>query len=107
MGMPGFSGFMAEFPIFMGAWSAMPLVAIIAILGIIVTAGYILLVVRRVFFGPTPDGLEKTVGDVSWMDKVVVGVLAVMMIALGWFPLLMTPIIESGVQQILALVGGV
>jgi NADH-quinone oxidoreductase subunit M len=106
MGMPGFSGFMAEFPIFMGAWKAMPLVAIIAILGVIVTAGYILLVVRRVFFGPIPEGLEKTVGDISWMDKVVVGVLAVMMIALGWFPSLMTPMIESGVKQILALVGG-
>jgi NADH-quinone oxidoreductase subunit M len=107
MGMPGFSGFMAEFPIFMGAWNAMPLVAVIAILGVIVTAGYILLVVRRVFFGPTPDGLEKSVGDVSWMDKVVVGVLAVMMIALGWFPSLMTPMIESGVEQILKLMGGV
>jgi NADH-quinone oxidoreductase subunit M len=106
MGMPGFSGFMAEFPIFMGAWQAMPLVAIIAILGVIVTAAYILLVVRRVFFGTIPEGLEKSVGDVSWMDKVVVGVLAVMMIALGWFPSLMTPMIESGVKQILTLVGG-
>jgi len=84
----------------------MPLVAIIAILGVIVTAAYILLVVRRVFFGAIPEGLEKSVGDVSWMDKVVVGVLAVMMIALGWFPSLMTPMIESGVKQILTLVGG-
>jgi NADH-quinone oxidoreductase subunit M len=106
MGMPGFSGFIAEFPIFMGAWQAIPLVPIIAILGVIVTAGYILLVIRRVFFGQLPDGLEKIVGDVSWMDKVVVGVLAVMMIALGWFPTLMTPMIDSGVKQILALVGG-
>ncbi|HEX5837074.1 MAG TPA: NADH-quinone oxidoreductase subunit M, partial [Anaerolineales bacterium] len=48
MGMPGFSGFAAEFPIFMGAWQVAPWVAIIAILGVIVTAGYILLVIRRV-----------------------------------------------------------
>jgi NADH-quinone oxidoreductase subunit M len=107
MGMPGFSGFIAEFPIFMGAWQALPLVAIIAVLGVIITAGYILLVVRRVFFGPVPEGLEKTVGDVSWMDKTVIGVLALLMIALGLFPSLMAPMVESGVKQILALVGGV
>lgn len=106
MGMPGFSGFIAEFPIFMGAWQSIPLVAVIAILGVIVTAGYILLVVRRVFFGQIPGGLEKTVGDVGWMDKIVVGVLAAWMILLGWFPGLMSPWVESGVRQILALVGG-
>jgi NADH-quinone oxidoreductase subunit M len=106
MGMPGFSGFIAEFPIFMGAWKTVPLVAIIATLGVIVTAGYILLVTRRVFFGEVPAGLEKKVGDVTWMDKVLVSVLAVIMIGLGWFPTLMTPMVESGVRQILALLGG-
>ena len=106
MGMPGFSGFMAEFPIFMGAWQAMPIVAIIAVLGVIVTAGYILLVIGRVFFGTIPAGLDKTVGDISLMDKIVVGSLALIMIALGWFPTLMTGILESGVNQILTLVGG-
>jgi NADH-quinone oxidoreductase subunit M len=54
MGMP-FSGFVGEMPIFHGRlarWA--PIVAIIAILGVIITAGYILLVVRRVFFGDIP-----------------------------------------------------
>ena len=106
MGMPGFSGFIAEFPIFMGAWRSVPLVAIISILGVIITAGYILLVTRRVFFGEVPAGLEKTVGDVTLMDKILVSVLAVIMIALGWFPTLMTTMVESGVKQILALLGG-
>jgi NADH-quinone oxidoreductase subunit M len=108
MGMPGFSGFVAEFPIFMGAWKTMPVVAIIAILGVIVTAGYILLVIGRVFFGTIPEKLDKIVGDIGWMDKVVVGVLAALMILIGLFPTLskMAPMIESGVSQILALVGG-
>jgi NADH-quinone oxidoreductase subunit M len=106
MGMPGFSGFVAEFPIFMGAWQAQPLVAIIAILGVIVTAGYILLVLRRVFFGALPAKLAETVGDVSLMDKIVIAVLGLVMIAIGWFPSLLTGMVESGVKQILALVGG-
>jgi NADH-quinone oxidoreductase subunit M len=106
MGMPGFSGFVAEFPIFMGAWKVQPLVAIIAILGVIVTAGYILLVMRRVFFGALPVKLATTVGDVRVMDKIVIAVLAFLMIAIGVFPSLMTTMVESGVKQILALVGG-
>jgi NADH-quinone oxidoreductase subunit M len=113
MGMPFFSGFAAEFPIFMGAWryaqqyNAAPLVAIIAILGVIVTAGYILMVVRRVFFGELPQAFEKTVGDISVMDKVVIVSLSAVMILLGWFPqALMANVVQSGVSRILALVGG-
>ncbi len=108
MGMPGFSGFIAEFPIFMGAWQTQPIVAIIAILGVIVTAGYIFLVLRRVFFGLIPENLDKIVGDISWMDKTVIGVLASLTIIIGCFPTLskMVPLVESGVTQILALVGG-
>jgi NADH-quinone oxidoreductase subunit M len=108
MGMPGFSGFVAEFPIFMGAWKTYPIVAIIAVLGVIVTAGYIFLVIGRVFFGTIPEKLAKMVGDISLMDKLVVGVLAALMVLIGVFPTLskMAPMIQSGVAPILALVGG-
>jgi NADH-quinone oxidoreductase subunit M len=106
MGMPGFSGFVAEFPIFMGAWRVAPAVAIIAILGVLVTAGYILLVLRRVFFGEIPAELAKTVEDVSILDKVAITLLSVIMVALGWFPSLMVPVINSGVDNVLRLLGG-
>ncbi len=106
MGMPGFSGFVAEFPIFMGAWQVAPLVAIIAVVGILVTAAYILLVVRRVFFGKLPEGCEEVSLDVSVRDKIVIGLLATLMISIGWFPSLMTPVIQSGVTHIMAILGG-
>ena len=105
MGMPGFSGFVAEYPIFMGAWRTAPLVAVVAVLGILITAAYILLVVRRVFFGSLPEALTA-VSDISWRDKLVIGLLSLTMIALGWFPGLMTPLLVQGVNYILALVGG-
>ncbi|MDR3572641.1 MAG: NADH-quinone oxidoreductase subunit M [Anaerolineaceae bacterium] len=106
MGMPGFSGFIAEFPVFMGAWQTIPLVAIIAAISIVITAGYILLVVRRVFFGDLPAEFANTVMDVSVLDKVTIGTLSVIMIGLGVFPVLMVPLVQSGVSHMLTLLGG-
>lgn len=106
MGMPGFSGFMAEFPIFMGAWQSYPLVAIIAAIAIVITAAYILLTIRRVFFGSMPVEIAEHVIDVSVLDKVAIGLLVTIMVAIGWMPALLTPQIQSTVNRILALVGG-
>lgn len=105
MGMPGFSGFIAEFPIFMGAWRSVPLVAIIAALGILITAAYILLVVRRVFFGELAPEFSD-ISDITIFDKIAIGLLAFIMIAVGWFPSLIETIVQSGVNHVLVLLGG-
>jgi len=106
MGMPGFSGFIAELPIYMGAWKTYPLVAIISAVSIVVTAAYILLVVRRVFFGETPEPIKAELTDISVMDKIVVIMLSSIMIIIGLFPSVLVPVIESSVNHILVLVGG-
>jgi NADH-quinone oxidoreductase subunit M len=106
MGMPGFSGFVAEIPIYMGAWKTMPLVAIISVISIVVTAAYILLVVRRVFFGETPEPIRAGLSDISVMDKIVVVGLSLLMIFIGLIPSLLVPMIQGGVSHILSLVGG-
>ncbi len=105
MGMPGFSGFVAEFPIFMGAWAKAPWVAIIAIIGVLITAAYILLVIRRVFFGDLPAEYSDVPG-INRLDKIVIGMLAFIMITVGLFPSILEPILQSGVDRVLALLGG-
>jgi NADH-quinone oxidoreductase subunit M len=105
MGMPGFSGFVAEFPIFMGAWQVAPLVAIIAILGIVITAAYILLVVRRVFFGELSPEFEKEVTDINWRDKLSILILCALMVGIGVLPAIMVPMVEAGVGDLLFLGG--
>jgi len=105
MGMPGFSGFVAEFPVFMGAWRAAPWVAIIAILGILITAAYIFLVIRRVFFGETPSELLR-VEDITVMDKIAIGLLVATMVGLGVFPSLLSTMVQTGVNHVLSLLGG-
>lgn len=113
MGMPGFSGFVAEFPIFMGVWNHNnrlilfePLIAIIAVISIVITAAYILRIIGRVFFGKLPEEFEEEVGDVTVLDKVAIVILCALMIGLGVYPPVMVPLVSSGVENILRLFGG-
>ncbi len=106
MGMPGFSGFVAEFPIFMGVWQVSALAAIIASLSIVITAAYVLLVVRRAFFGEMPKQFENHITPITPLDKVALVTLAACMVLLGLFPGLMAPMVSTGVEKILRLLGG-
>ncbi|MFN8381662.1 MAG: NADH-quinone oxidoreductase subunit M [Anaerolineales bacterium] len=106
MGMPGFSGFIAEFPIFMGVWEEQWLVAVIASISIIITAAYIMMNIRKVFFSPMPEKLEGHIGDVTVLDKVAITTLCLLMIIIGVFPAVMVPMVERGVENILRLLGG-
>ena len=106
MGMPGFSGFVAEFPIFMGVWGRQWLVAVIASISIIITAAYIMIAIRRVFFGPMPEKLEGHISPITALDKVAIFTLCSCMVLIGIFPAIMVPMVETGVENILRLLGG-
>ena len=67
LGLPGFSGFVAELLVFLGAFRVYPLLAAMAVTGMLFTAIYVLRVVQKIFFGPenafaslrTPIPLKK------------------------------------------------
>ena len=106
MGMPGFSGFIAEFPIFLGVWQKQPWIAIVASISIVITASYIIRIISKVFFGQLPEELQGHIQDVTVLDKVALGVLSVILITIGVYPAIMVPLVESGVNNILRLLGG-
>jgi NADH-quinone oxidoreductase subunit M len=106
MGMPLFSGFIAEFPIFMGVWSRQWLVAVIASISIVITAAYIMRNIRQVFFGDVPQKFDGHLSDVTVLDKVAITTLCLFMIVIGLFPSFMVPMVEKGVENILRLLGG-
>src|SRR5574341_482653 len=101
MGMPGFSGFIAEFPIFMGVWESHPWIAIVAAISIVITASYIIRIIGKVFFGPIPEEFEGHVHDVTVLDKVALVILSGILIGVGVYPSVMVPLVESGVTHIL------
>lgn len=101
MGMPLFSGFVAEFPIFMGVWGRQWLVAVIASISIVITAAYIMRNIRQVFFGELPEKFEGHLTDITVLDKVAIVTLCLFMIGIGLFPGFMVPMVEVGVARIL------
>jgi NADH-quinone oxidoreductase subunit M len=106
MGMPGFSGFIAEFPIFMGVWKTQPIVAIIAAISIVITASYIIRIIGKVFFGKLPENLEGHIHDITLSEKFAIALLVLVMVGIGLFPSVIVPMVQSGVNHVLTLVGG-
>jgi NADH-quinone oxidoreductase subunit M len=106
MGMPGLSGFVAEFPIFMGVWRVQPIVAVISVISIVITASYIIRIIGRVFFGNMPEEFEHHIGDVNGLDKVALVMLSVIMVVVGVYPAIMSNLVSAGVERILRLLGG-
>ncbi|MGB2894635.1 MAG: NADH-quinone oxidoreductase subunit M [Anaerolineales bacterium] len=106
MGMPGFSGFIAEFPIFMGLWQSQPIVAIVAAISIVITAGYIMRVIGRVFFGEMPEEFKGHITPINNFDKIALVILSGVLLLVGVYPTIIAPLVESGARAVLALVGG-
>ncbi|MDT8306656.1 MAG: proton-conducting transporter membrane subunit, partial [Anaerolineae bacterium] len=117
MGMPGLSGFVAEFPIFLGVWrgGAMtlrdtflglspngyyPLLAIISVFGIIITAAYIMRAIGTVFFGEYDDHKWHDMRPLLAIDKVALFGFVVILIVIGLRPLVIAPIVEAGVTPV-------
>lgn len=53
LGLPGLSGFIAEFQVFAGALRAVPVATVLAVVGILVSAGLFLVMLQRLLTGPT------------------------------------------------------
>jgi len=106
MGMPGFSGFVAEFPIFMGLWDSYPWIAWVAVISIVITAAYIIRIIGKVFFGKIPEEFKDHLHDVRALDKVALVVLSAVLIIVGIYPTIMVPMVQSGVENVLRLLGG-
>ena len=117
MGMPGLSGFVAEFPIFLGVWSGgtlnlsrvvaflnpsnySPLLAIISVFGIIITAAYIMRAIGTVFLGDYNEHKWHDMRPLLGIDYVAVVTFVVILIAIGIFPSVIAPIVESGVRPV-------
>jgi NADH-quinone oxidoreductase subunit M len=62
MGMPGFSGFVAEFQVLIGAWQAFPTFAVLAGIGIVIGVAYTLRAIQKAFYGEIAQAAATVAG---------------------------------------------
>ncbi|MFI6905072.1 NuoM family protein [Nonomuraea sp. NPDC050394] len=102
LGLPGLSGFIAEFQIFTGVIGAGAVVAgVLAILGILITAALLLRVFHRAFLG-APGELE--VSDVRPRELAAVAPLLVLSLVIGLAPRWLLDLIEPFSAALVSLV---
>ncbi|HZJ39604.1 MAG TPA: NADH-quinone oxidoreductase subunit M [Demequina sp.] len=87
LALPGMAPFASEIMVLIGAYEVTRWGVIIATLGVILAALYILLTYKKVFTGPTPAAMEPT-KELSTMERVAVWPLIVAMLVLGTVPAL-------------------
>jgi NADH-quinone oxidoreductase subunit M len=106
MGLPGLAVFVSEFMSIMGVYATFPVQGVLAALGIILSAIYLLYMLARVIFGPIERPDYEEVGDAGPAEMASVVPLAVLLVVLGVFPALLISIQRPAVDVVLSVIGG-
>ncbi len=100
IGVPGLNGFVGEFLILIGTFTAHRWWAVVAVMGVIVAAIYLLWAYQQVFHGkPTEEDAAKT-RDLGWSERLIIAPLIILIVALGVFPKPVLDIITPSVDQL-------
>jgi len=107
LGLPAMSGFVAELLVFLGSFDEYTAPTIIAVVGILLSAGYITWTVQRVFFGPRSERWASLPDADHWWERVPMGALVISIVAVGIYPAMIVDFLDSGVINIVrALAAG-
>jgi NADH-quinone oxidoreductase subunit M len=110
LGLPTTSGFAAEFLVFVGSFSStvvpgIQVYTLLGVLGVVVTAGYILWMLQRVFYGPVLERYNDTV-DADILERVYMFAFVAVIMLVGIYPAILTDVFKLGISPIVGLLGG-
>ena len=108
MGLPGFSGFVAELQILVGSWVANPWWTAAAGIGIVVGVAYTWRALQKAFFSDVPhsphghDEPVHAMDAITWPEVTGVTMLTAVSLAVGLYPRILLDTIEPAVKALLA-----
>jgi NADH-quinone oxidoreductase subunit M len=102
IGLPGLNGFVGEFLIMVGAFIRIRLAVVIAVVGVILEALYMLWTYERVWFGPIVKAVNETMSDLTGREIAVMVPVIALMFFMGLFPRPLISRIEPSVTAMLA-----
>ncbi|HEX7491006.1 MAG TPA: NADH-quinone oxidoreductase subunit M [Candidatus Limnocylindrales bacterium] len=103
-GLPGLSGFVGEFLVFVGSFGAAPIYAFATIIVMVLAGTYLLWMFQRVAFGTLSEflaGLGSHLTDISRTEMLTLIPLGILVVVLGLFPSLVLDLLRSPAQDFL------
>jgi NADH-quinone oxidoreductase subunit M len=104
LALPGLASFVGEFLVLLGTFSRYVWVGVIASIGIVLTAAYVLRFYQRTATGPTPSALA-TIKDLRGREIAALAPVALLTIVLGVFPGPVLDVVNPAVDRTLSIVG--
>jgi NADH-quinone oxidoreductase subunit M len=102
LGLPALAGFWAELLVFLGTFNKFVPMTIIGVVGVLLSAGYLLWMLQRVLWGPPMARWASLKDATAWWEQVPVLSLVLVLLAMGIYPNWMVDVIQNGVQPIVA-----
>ena len=104
LGLPGLSGFVSEFLVFIGGFAKYPVLTGVAVIGVVLTAGYILRMVQRIFLGQFNVKWEHLT-EINAREIFCVAPLLILTLAIGIYPKPLANLMAATLENIVSLVG--
>ncbi len=104
LGLPGMSGFVSEFMIFVGAFGALSKVLVgISVLGVVLGAAYMLRMVQRIFLGEFDMAKWGGLTEINFREIVTVAPLMVLTVAIGVYPAPLSNLMRATLENLVTL----
>ncbi len=100
-GLPATSGFVGEFMVILGAMKKSFWLAFIAATTLVLGAAYMLWMYKRVIFGPVANDQVAALKDLNPRELIVLGALAITVLAMGVYPVAFTEVMHASVNELL------
>jgi NADH-quinone oxidoreductase subunit M len=104
LGLPGLNGFIGEFLIFKGVFALAPWAAGLAVIGLLITAVFILTLIQKVFAGPL-NARWTGFADLTLGERVMLAGPIALMFALGIYPQLLLRVTDGTVVRMVRTMG--
>ncbi|MFZ0887081.1 MAG: NADH-quinone oxidoreductase subunit M [Candidatus Binataceae bacterium] len=99
MGLPGFSAFISEVLVLIGAWPTHPIMTVFGAGTAILTAGYLLWTFQRIYLGPLNEKY-KALADLSFREAFTLVPLGLIVLILGLYPHLLLDLLNASLVHL-------
>jgi len=100
LGLPGLSGFVGEFLTFLGLFESMKGLTALGVLGVLLSAVYVLRSVLAITYGPQPEQFDG-IKEARFVEALPMIVLVVLIVLLGVYPSLLTDPLQFSIDPLL------